>query len=510
MRATSPRTHYRWQQRMNMPDRGASQRELIMERQEKNRILLVYPPITKLERYSSAIGSSGGQQLPLGVFYLASYVLSHGFEADVLDAEARNLSYDEIIERLRLGGFGILGISTTTVAFHRALELAQKTKAALPETITIVGGPHVSSQPTHPMEFDAFDFAVRNEGEQTLVELMQAITDDGDFEKIPGLIYRKGRNVVVNKKRPYIADIDTLPFPAYDLIPDLRHYVPPPCNYKKAPVVNIITSRGCPNQCTFCDNNTFGRKTRMRSAENIIAEIELLMTHHGVKEIAFVDDTFTIRPEFIYELFDLARSRDMHFPWTCMARINTVDENLLCYMKKNGCWHISFGIESSDERILREIRKNIKIKDVEHIIDICHRVGILTKGFFIVGHPLETVETIEKTIDLALRLKLDDVVVTINTPFPGSYQYEHAKEYGILDETSWSKFNCWNPIFIPNGLTRETLIAKHRDFYRKFYLRPRILWRYFSSFFSPTGPKRLFSLLSASRLLFDNKGHKCG
>ena len=136
----------------------------MMERQEKSRILLVYPPITKLERYSSAIGGSGGQQIPLGVFYLASYVRNHGFGVDVLDAEARNLSYDEIIDRLKLGGFGILGISTATVAFHRALELAKRTREALPGTTIVIGGPHVSSQPTHPMKFDVFDFAVRNEG----------------------------------------------------------------------------------------------------------------------------------------------------------------------------------------------------------------------------------------------------------------------------------------------------------------------------------------------------------
>ena len=510
MRVTSPDAHRGRNKRMNLFSRGISQSELIMEQSEKSRILLVYPPITKLERYSSAIGGSGGRQIPLGVFYLASYVRTHGFEVDVLDAEARNLSYDEIIDRLRRGGFGILGISTTTVAFHRALELAARTKAAMPETIIVIGGPHVSSQPAHPMQFDVFDFAVRNEGEQTLVELMKAIDSDGDFEKIPGLIFCKGRNVVVNEKRPYIADIDTLPFPAYDLIPDLRHYAPPPCNYKKAPVVNIITSRGCPNQCAFCDNNTFGRKTRKRSAANIVGEIELLVTHYGAKEIAFVDDTFTINPKSIYELFDLVRSKGMHFPWTCMARINTVDEDLLRYMKENGCWHVSFGIESGDDRILKLIRKDIKIRDVERVVEICHKMGIVSTGFFIIGHLSETVQTIDKTTALAMRLKLDDVVVTINTPIPGSYQYEHAKEFGVLDESSWSKFNCWNPVFIPNGLTEDILLAKHKEFYRKFYLRPRILWRYFLSFFSRTGPRRFVSLLMASRFLLSNRGCRSG
>ena len=248
----------------------------------------------------------------------------------------------------------------------------------------------------------------------------------------------------------------------------------------------------------------------MRTAENIVAEIELLMNRYGVKEIAFVDDTFTVHPKRIYDIFELVRSKGLQFPWTCMARIDTVDESLLRYMQKNGCWHISFGIESGDEQILKEIRKNIRLENVARAVDICHKLGILTKGFFIVGHPFETIETIDKTINFARRLKLDDVVVTINTPMPGSYQFEHAHEYGMLDTRSWAKFNYWNPVFIPWGLSKDILLSKHREFYRKFYLRPHILWRYFLSFLKPTGLKRMISLLSSLRFLFARKGCKAG
>ncbi len=468
------------------------------------KILLVYPPITKLERYSSAIGASGGEQIPLGVYYLAAYVRDKGFSVDVLDGEALGLTNQQIIDRLTGGEFDVLGISTTSVAFHRAYELAKDVKAALGEIPIIVGGPHVSCLPTHPLEFDAFDFAVRNEGEQTLVEFLETYASGGDYAKINGLIWRSDGQTVTNPPRDYVADIDSLPLPAYDLIDDLARYTPPPCNYRKAPVANIITSRGCPNECTFCDNNTFGRRIRMRSAESIVAEIELLMSEYGVREIAFVDDTFTVKPARIYEVFDLARSRGLSFPWTCMSRINTVDEKLLRYMKDNGCWHVSFGIESGDEGILAEIRKNIKLADVRTVVDTCHRLGIRTKGFFIVGNPKETPETLDKTIEFATSLKLDDVVATINTPMPGSYQYDHVDDYGTLDTTSWSQFNYWNPVFVPHGLTREILLTKHREFYRRFYLRPRVLWRYFLSFLSPTGIKRLKSLLLSSRFLFQS------
>jgi radical SAM superfamily enzyme YgiQ (UPF0313 family) len=469
------------------------------------KVLLIYPPITRYERYSSAIGSSGGRQIPLGVLYLASYLRREGIEADVIDAEAGQLPNSAIIERIKADGIGLVGISTTTVAFHRALELAEVVKAELPKTLIVIGGPHISCQPSESMNYEVFDFAAQNEGEQTLLELVNAIESGSDFNRIKGLIFRQNGRIVVNQKRDYIEDIDSLPIPAYELIPDFKRYNPPPCNYKSKPVANIITSRGCPNQCTFCDTSVFGRKARIRSAENIVSEIELLTSRYGVKEIAFVDDTFTIRPSRIYELFELAKSKGLSFPWTCMARINNVDEKLLSFMKDNGCWHISFGIESGDEQILREIRKNIDLQNVERVIDSCHRLGILTKGFFIIGHPLETIQTIDKTINLAKRLKLDDVVVTLNTPLPGSYQYEHAAEYGRLVETDWSKFNMWNPVFVPTGLTEQVLINKHREFYRKFYLRPRIIYRYFKSFFRPTGPKRLLSLLGALRFLIEVK-----
>jgi radical SAM superfamily enzyme YgiQ (UPF0313 family) len=472
-----------------------------MKLPEIPKLLLVYPPITKFERYSSAIGASGGRQIPLGIYYLAAYIRKHGYATDVVDAEAFDFDNQKIIRLIRSHHFNILGISATTVAFHRALKLAEKVKAAVPETIVIIGGPHVSSQPQHPLQFGVFDYAVRNEGEQTLLDLLRSFHDKGELADIPGLVFRKKNEISVNPKREYITDLDELPFPAYDLIPDMTRYSPPPCNYKKSPVANIITSRGCPHLCTFCDNNTFGRKVRYRSAENIAAEIEYLMIHHGVKEIAFVDDTFTLQKKRIYDLFALTRSKGLRFPWTCMAHVNTVDEELLQYMKANGCWHISFGIESGNAEILKIIRKSISLQAIEGVITACRRIGILTKGFFIVGHPNETAETIDDSIKLATRLKLDDVVVTINTPIPGSEQYRQADKYGTMDISSWSKFNYWNPVFVPRDLTRDSLLAKHKEFYRKFYIRPHIIWRYIKSFCNTTGIQRMLNILSSSRFL---------
>jgi radical SAM superfamily enzyme YgiQ (UPF0313 family) len=256
------------------------------------------------------------------------------------------------------------------------------------------------------------------------------------------------------------------------MIPDMRVYTPPPFNYTKRPVANVITSRGCPNDCTFCENSTFGRKVRLRSAENIVDEIEMLITRFGIKEIAFVDDTFTLSRRRIQNIFELARKRKLFFHWSCMSRINTVDECLLKYMKDNGCWYIAFGIESGDRDILKEIRKKINLNDARRTIATCNKLNIKTKGFFIIGHPKETIDTINKTIDFATSVDLDHIVVTINTPMPGSHQYRHAAEYGNLENVQWSQYNYWYPVFVPHGLSRSVILAKHREFLRRFYLRP--------------------------------------
>lgn len=469
------------------------------------RVLLIYPPITLQERYSSEIGHAGGRQIPLGVYYLASYLRERRHEVQVVDAEALAWTEEQII--FLAAGYlpQVVGISSTTVAFHRALGVAAAAKAALPGVVTVIGGPHATAAPEDVMRHGAFDYAVLGEGEETFHQLLKVLDGGGTCESLAGVALRSGEAVRINPRRPFIEPIDDLPFPAYDLIPDFSPYNPPPANYKQLPVVNIVSSRGCPNQCTFCGHSVFGRSLRQRSPENIAGEITLLFRRFGVREIAFVDDTFTINPRRIAALFEILARDGIRFPWTCMSRINTVDEDILRFMKEHGCWHISFGIESGNEEILRRIRKNITLAEVRRAVAACRRLGILTKGFFILGHPGETRETIDETIRFALDIPLDDVVVTLNTPLPGTEQYRTAGESGRLDQTDWSRFNMWNPVFIPDGLSEALLMEKHREFYRRFYLRPRIIGRYAVSFLSKAGLRRAAALAQSLPFLIGNK-----
>ncbi len=467
----------------------------------KNKVFLVYPPISKQERYSSDIGASGGNQIPLGIFYLAAYLREQGRTVRVIDAEANNLTAEAIVERMIAFSADVVGISSTTVAFHRALELANIIKRYNSDIPIILGGPHISSNVQHALSYKEFDFGVIGEGEYALEELLQALEGQRPVEDVAGVAYRRDGRIVINSPRPRIGDLDALPFPAYDLIPDLKCYNPPPSNYKKLPVVNVITSRGCPNLCTFCDRNVFGSVLRQRSPENVVSEIEFLCRNYGVREIAFVDDTFTIGKGRIHKIFNTLKGKNIHVYWTCMSRVNTVDYELLKFMRDQGCWHISFGIESGNEKVLRRIKKNIKLEQVEKVIGWCASLGIKTKGFFMLGHPGETRETVNQTIELALRLPLDDVVATINTPIPGSQQYAEANQSGTLDDTDWSQFNYWRPVFVPSGMSKALLLEKHREFYRRFYVRPRIILRYALSFFSLGGLRRFRALVRSTFFL---------
>lgn len=438
-------------------------------------ITLIYPNVSKEERYGSKIGESGGTQQPLGIAYLGAFLRYRGFRVQLIDAEAEKLSHRDILARCSAFKTDVYGISTTTIVFSKAVSLAEYLKNETPDIPVVVGGPHISGNADEAMHYECFDVGVFGEGERTLFELIGALRDGRRLEDIDGIIFRKNGRVIRNNARKYIDDLDELPFPARDLLPAVKNYLPPPLNYKETPCATIITTRGCPYGCTFCDHNTFGRKYRMRSAENIVEEIHNLMKEYSVREIAFVDDTFNINDKRLNKLFRLMKDNNIKLPWTCMARINTTSYEQLQAMKEAGCWHISFGIESGNKDIVKLIKKGIDLDYAEQVIQWCKKLGIYTKGFFIVGHPGETVQTIEDTIRYALKVPFTDIVVTLNTPLPGSWNFDNMNKFGQMASIDWSRHNMWVPVFIPHGLSEEYLVKKHRELIRKFYFRPAVI-----------------------------------
>jgi anaerobic magnesium-protoporphyrin IX monomethyl ester cyclase len=439
-------------------------------------IVLVNPYISSAERYGRDIGDIGGHQMPLGIYYLASFLEKEGRAVTVLDAEALDLPHEEAVRVIAAHRPRIVGFTATTVGFRNARALARLVTDALPEAALVIGGPHMTAMPEETMAAGPFAYGIVQEGEVAFAALCRHILDsEGDLESLPNLYRLQEGKVVSSPERVRVDDLDTIPPPARHLCRDLSLYRPPVGAYRRKPVANVITSRGCPYKCIFCDNNTFGRKVRYFSAEYVAREVEALATDFGVREIAFLDDTFVLDKKRLREIFRLLRERGVRFPWTCMTRVNNLDFETLKMMKENGCWQIRIGIESGSQEVLDFIRKGITLEQVDRVTSWCRDLGVRCTGFFILGHHIDTPETIQETIEYGLRIPLSDIVVTINTPIPGTESYRLVRDYGEYVEHDWMDLNYWTPVFIPTGLTREFMLDKQKEFYRRFYGRPRVL-----------------------------------
>lgn len=441
------------------------------------KIILIKPFITSKERYGTNIGGIGGHQAPLGLCYLASYLEEKGVNVSLIDAEAENLNEREVAKRVAGFSPDAVGITSTTVAFHRAISLASYIKIHNPILPIIIGGPHVTANPIETLSLKCFDYGVLYEGEITIYELLKSLINEEAVKDVTGIVYKKGDGVTINAPTPYIKNLDSLPFPARHLLPGLNRYTPPLGSYAKTPVVNMITSRGCPYKCIFCDRNVFGNITRYHSPEYVISEIEYAVRTYGAKEIHFVDDTFAVDEGRVRRIIDLMGKRNIRIKWSCMTRADNLTRNLARDMRSAGCWLIGIGIESGNQQILDFIKKNVDLEQIRNAAKWCDDAGIIVKGFFMMGHPLDTSDTIDETISFAKELPLTDIVATFATPIPGSEFYSMAPRYGTLNLEDWSNFSYWKPVFEPAGLNGDTLYKKRKKFYRKFYLRPAALSR---------------------------------
>lgn len=441
-------------------------------------IVLVTPPVTLEERYGKL--SWAANTLPsLGILYLASVLRKDGYHVSVIDASSLGFSQKELIEKIVTLQPKYLGISATTLSISHAASLADEVKKTLYDTKIIIGGPHLTAIPEETMEcFRCFDLGVIGEGEETVKELIQTLEHGGDITDIPGIIFRQQDSVVKTVPRVFINDLDRLPFPAWELLVDFpKRYHPPPFRFKRLPASYIVTTRGCPNKCIFCDRSVFGNKCRGHSSEYILELIGHLHKSFGVREILIEDDTFITFKKRLTEVCEGIVNRGIKISWSCLGRVDAVTPEILKLMKKAGCWSISYGIETGDEEVMKFIGKHITLEQVEKAVRLTKKAGILSKGFFIMGHPTDNRDTIKKTIDFALRMPLDDISISMMTPFPGSKLYEIASQYGQF-ENHWEKMNELDVVFVPKGLTKDDLRHYSKEMFRRFYLRPQIVLNY--------------------------------
>ena len=443
-------------------------------------VLLVNPPITPAQRsgpLGPVIRNLYFNSPPLGLAYLAAVLERANVRVDLVDAAVEDLSAEDLVERMRAAPGCILGLTSTTNFFCNALDLAEKVKSALPDTRIVIGGPHATMNSEAILQHACFDYVCIGEGEITIVELVRAILSAGNVAEVLGIAFRRDGKVVRTPPRPYIADLDTIPMPARHLLP-LHKYIPQPNDGPYLPKTSMITSRGCPYPCIFCDHGAFDRGYRSFSAKRIVDEVEELVTRHGIRDIAFVDSLFMISRQRVNDIVDELLRRRIRVHWTCTIRANVADYATLSRMKAAGCWRIRIGIEAGNEEVLRLIRKQVTKAEVRKVVEEAHAAGLHPKAFFMVGHVGETRARILESIAFAKSLPLTDVTVQINTPMPGTTQWSMIEEYGTLRTRNTNRYSFWEPVFTPKGLTAEELSSLHRKFYRDFYFRPVVFWRH--------------------------------
>lgn len=407
---------------------------------------------------------------PFGLTLLAPLARNTGFSVSILDCNALKLGLDQIKKYLPESQPRFVGITATTILINNALEIAKIVKDKYPKTRVIIGGVHATVAPQEVINSPDVDYIIMGEGEETLLELLS----EKNPAEIQGVGFKKNEVSVINPPRLMIKDLDVLPFQAYDLL-SMDKYYPAVGSYKRKPSFGMITSRGCPGRCTFCNGDLFGATIRFRSAEKIIEEIKLLQKNYGIKDIVFYDDTFTSNRKRIKDFCNLILQKQMDLTWSCFSRVDTVDFETLQLMKKAGCHQIMYGVESADPQILDNLNKRISLEKVKETVSFTHQAGIATRLSFMIGNPGETEETVKKTIQYAIALDPDFAMFNITTPYPGTAMFRWAEKNNLLIHKNWDKYDLSAPVMRLSTISSEKILYYYRKAYRQFYMRPRYI-----------------------------------
>jgi len=441
------------------------------------KILLINPP----SEFKTPI-------LPLGLASIAAYLHTKNINnISIIDAWAEMISFEQLAQKVSRSQADIIGIYMVSPRYDQAKKTIEICRQALPESIIITGGPHPSAAPLETLnQIPQLDVCAIGEGEITMHQFIEAVENNSDFSQINGIAYRDENNkLIITQKRKYIDNLDQLPLPARDLFPLEKYRTHPPYG-RKNPFFSIMTSRGCPFQCAYCSKDVFQFKYRARSPENVCDEIEKLINKYNAQEIHFYDDDFTIDMARAEEICDQIIKRKINILWSCLTRVDLVNQNLLNKMKQAGCWLISYGVESGNQKILNGINKKVELEQVISAFEMTQKAGISTLGYFMVGLPGETKKTIRQSIDLSKKLKPNFVSWSILTVFPGSHffkmiqQGKYKGKMKILDKEknlAGTYSGKGNFITFEDNLTVDQLRKASKRANLEFYLRPSYLFQ---------------------------------
>ncbi|OQY41745.1 MAG: B12-binding domain-containing radical SAM protein [Desulfobacteraceae bacterium 4572_87] len=439
------------------------------------RIVLVHPRGSNWIPGKKDVTAIANRMAPLGLLSIAAYLAREGHDVFVLDCLGPGAANnnDAHVRSILQNDPQMVGFSATTSGFPDGYDLAVRIKARRPRVKTVFGGVHISALGSTLLDgYEFIDYLSLGEGEVTLAELASGKNP----AHVNGLAWRDGDRTVQNPSRPQISDLDDLPFPAYEKLDGFpRGYNLPLFSYINTPGATMVTSRGCPYQCSFCDRSVFSRGYRYNSAAYIYAHAAYLNRRFGVRHINIYDDLFTAHRNRIAEFCSLLISKPLNMQFNCAVRVGHCDDELLEMLKSAGFLQLSLGIETGDESQMALHKPGVHLEAVRDTVRRIQAKGLRAKGLFMMGLPGETRESILKTTRFALSLGLDDMNMSKFTPFHGAPLWASISEEGTLDE-DWRKMNCLNFVFIPKSIdSKETLEQLYNRHVKRFYTDPA--WR---------------------------------
>ncbi|MDP3296409.1 MAG: radical SAM protein [Thermodesulfovibrionia bacterium] len=437
---------------------------------------LIIPSWIPEEIFSSkTAGSQINYWQPLGTLYVASSILKAGHDVRFLNGAF--MTHSEILQNVSEYKPDFVGLYSTTFGWNKAVRTASDIKQIL-NVFIAVGGPYpIAMQEKCLMDSMAIDSVVTGEGELTVVEMLERLSHGKSLAGVEGAIFRDVDRIVKNPPRSLITDLDSLPFPARELLGNAINYIPPPATYKRKPVAVIMTARGCNRRCIFCFQIDKERKhgVRYRSVENVMQEIELCL-RQGYREIKFIDDTLAADYDRAMQIAKEIKARKLDFTWFASACVNQVDKPLLRAFKDAGCWAILLGAESGVQKNLNAIKKGITLEQIRIAVKAAKEVGLTVYTPFIFGIPGETFEEGLKTIEFACELNPDIANFHALTPFPGTELYDNLDRYGRISH-DLIDFTYQGAAFVPYSMTRHEITELRQIAFKRFYSRPKFIFR---------------------------------
>ncbi len=412
---------------------------------------------------------------PLGMAGLASIVRGQGHAVKILDMEALQMGYEALPNYLVAESPDLVGIHGTTPTSQFMARCARIARQACPAAVIVAGGCHASLLPEAVLQaMPEVDYLLRGEAEHTFPELVRCLEEGASDEiaEIPGIGLRRAGRVFISTERPLVEDLDSLPLPAYDLLPLGAYFSGSHDAEKTERAMTIMSTRGCPHSCIFCSEPVlYGHRFRARSAKSLVNEMELLHRDYGITHISFYDASFMADARRVEALCREILDRHLTVTWRARARADHITEALVWRMKEAGCTELAIGVETGSQRLLDIMNKHTTLEAIERGFQIMKDAGLWISAFFIFGIPGETREESYRTIEFAKKLDPDWALFAHATPLPGTRMYDMVREDRLSHDWSDYRFATNSPVMLYGGMSREEIQEIMNYAYRAFYVR---------------------------------------